>query len=106
MNEQTANTNMVVRLAALEIRISALESLVNNAIGASSSEPRPSKKKDASEKEKIKADLLKRVPYDKKALEELGGAKVKMLASALGIKAFGLKQEEIVKAILGAQKKK
>jgi hypothetical protein len=106
MNEEIKDRNVDVRLSALEIRISALEALVNNAIGAVSPEQRGSKKKSTEEKEKIKAELLKRVPYEKKGLEDLKTAQLKMLASALRVKAFGLKRDDIVKGVLVAQKKK
>ncbi|MFH1409411.1 MAG: hypothetical protein ABIH34_05865 [Nanoarchaeota archaeon] len=44
MNEAIKDRNLDVRLSALEIRISSLEALVNNAIGAASAEPKASRK--------------------------------------------------------------
>jgi len=106
MNQEINEKKVDVRLSALEIRTSALEALVNNlTIGAPGVKVGAKKKSDA-EKEKMKADLLKGGPYDQKKLMDLTGPQLKTLASALKLKSFGLKREEIVKAVLGAQKKK
>lgn len=97
--------NFGTRLSAVEIRVSALEGLLNNMIGAASITSK-SAKKSSTEKEKTKADLLKKVPYEKKALEGLKSAHLKMLASALNLNSFGIKKDELVKNILEAQKKR
>ena len=100
----TANetTSIDTRLSALEIRIASVEALLNNLAGSSS---RKTKKLSNEEKERIKAKLLKGVPYDNKKLEKLNSIKLKILASALGINSFGMKRVDIVKAILSKQKK-
>ena len=64
-----------------------------------------SKGRSNDEKQKIKAGLLKKVPYDKKGLDKLNFSELQMLGSALGIKSFGIKRDEIAKAILSKQKK-
>ena len=106
MNQEMNEKKVDVRLSTLEIRTAALEALVNNlTIGAPGAKAGSKKKSDA-EKEKMKADLLKGIPYDQKKLMDLPGPQLKILASALKLKSFGMKREEIVKAVLGAQKKK
>jgi hypothetical protein len=106
MNQEMNEKKADVRLSALEIRVTAVEALVNNlTIGAPGVKVGAKKKSDA-EKEKMKADLLKGVPYDQKKLSDLTGGQLKMLASALKVKSFGMKREDIVKAVLGVQKKK
>ena len=106
MNQEMNEKKVDVRLSALEIRTAALEALVDNLIIGAPGAKVGAKKKSEAEKEKVKADLLKGVPYDQKKLSDLTGAQLKMLASALKVKSFGMKREEIVKAVLGSQKKK
>jgi hypothetical protein len=106
MTEESKAHNQDIRLSALEIRISAVEALVNKAIGAAQAESKGLRRKSNVEKDKIKAELLKGVPYDKKALENLKFTELRMLTSAIGISAFGLKRDQMIKSILGAQKKK
>jgi len=91
-----------VRVAALEIRIGAVEALLNNLVGAS---PKISKKISDAEKDRMKAKLLKGVPYDNKKLEKLNSIQLKLLASAMKINSFGMKRVDIVKTILSKQKK-
>jgi len=100
----TANetTSIDTRLSALEIRMGSVEALLNNLVGSS---PRISKKLSNAEKERIRAKLLKGVPYDNKKLEKLTAIELKILASAMEINSFGIKRVDIVMAILSKQKK-
>lgn len=96
------NTSIDTRLSALEIRVGAVEALLNNLAGSS---PRMSKKLSNEEKERIKAKLLKGIPYDNKKLEKLTSIELKILASTMKINSFGMKRVDLVKAILKQQKK-
>ena len=49
---------------------------------------------------------LAEVPYVKSQLQSLKTMELKMLASALEVNSFGMKTDDIIKAILTAQKKK
>jgi uncharacterized coiled-coil protein SlyX len=100
----TANetTSIDTRLSALEIRMASVEALLNNLAGAS---PRKTKKISVEEKDRMKSELLKGVPYDNKKLEKLNSIELKILASALGINSFGMKRVDIVKGVLSKQKK-
>jgi len=99
--------NIKLRLAAVEVRISAVEALLNNLIGSSSIRAVTATKKLSSfEKERIKAELLEGVPYVRSQLKSIKTMKLKMLASALEVNPFGMKTDDIIKAILAAQKKK
>ena len=98
----TESKSIETRLSALEIRIGAVEALLNNLAGAFSGKTR---KKSDAEKDHMKAELLKGVPYDNKKLEKLKMMELKMLSSALGINSFGIKRADITKAILSKQKK-
>ena len=94
--------NLKMRLSAMEIRMASVESQLNILVGSAASK---SKKRSSAEKEKIKAGLLKKAPYDRKKLDSLKTTDMRMLASALGIKSFGAKREDLIKAILSKQKK-
>jgi len=96
------NTSIDTRLSALEIRMGAVEALLNNLSGAFS---KKTKKMSDAEKDLMKAELLKGVPYDNKKLEKLKTTELKLLASALEINSFGMKRADIVKSILKKQKK-
>jgi hypothetical protein len=98
----TENTSTDTRLSALEIRMASVEALLNNLAGSSS---KKSKKMSDVEKGRIRAKLLKGVPYDKKSLEKLTLIELKILASAMKINSFGMKRVDIVKAVLSKQKK-
>ena len=99
--------NSKLRLAAVEVRISSVETLLNNLIGSSSIRAvKVTKKLSSLEKEKIKAKLLEEVPYVKSQLQSIKTKELKLLASALGVNSFGMKTDDIIKAILTAQKKK
>jgi len=102
MTTANENTSIDTRLSALEIRMASVEALLNNLAGAS---PRKTKKISDEEKDRMKSELLKGVPYDNKKLEKLTSIELKILASALGINSFGMKRVDIVKAILSKQKK-
>lgn len=94
--------NLKMRLSAMEIRMDSVEAQLNILLGSAA---RKSKKRSTAEKEKIKAGLLKKAPYDSRKLEKLKTTEMRMLASAMGIKLFGAKREDLVKAILSKQKK-
>ena len=91
-----------LRLAALEIRMGSVEAILNRLVGATA---KTSRSRSNAEKQKLKASLLKKLPYDKNKLDKLTFSELQMLASALGFKSFGIKREEIVKTILSKQKK-
>jgi hypothetical protein len=94
--------NMDVRLSAVEIRMGALEAIVNQLTTGKNGK---SQRLTNAAKSQIKEKLLKNVPYDKKALEGLKGPELKMLASALEINSFGVKRSDLMKKIFIAQKK-
>jgi len=94
--------NLKMRLSAMEIRMDSVEAQLNILLGSAA---RKSNKRSTEEKEKIKAGLLKKAPYDSRKLEKLKTTEMRMLASAMGIKLFGAKREDLVKAILSKQKK-
>ncbi len=94
--------NLKMRLSAMEIRMASVESQLNILVGSAA---RKSKKRSTVEKENIKAALLKKAPYDRNKLENLKTTDMRMLASAMGIKSFGTKREDLIKAILSKQKK-
>ena len=94
--------NLKMRLSAMEIRMASVESQLNILLGSAA---RKSKKRSTADKEKVKAELLKKAPYDRKKLESLKTTDMRMLASAMGIKSFGAKREDLIKAILSKQKK-
>jgi hypothetical protein len=94
--------NLKMRLSAMEIRMDSVEAQLNILIGSAA---RKSNKRSTAEKEKIKAGLLKKAPFDSRKLEKLKTTEMRMLASAMGIKLFGAKREDLVKAILSKQKK-
>ena len=98
MNEM----NMDVRMSAVEIRMGAIEAIVNQLTTGRNGK---SKRLSNAEKSQIKEKLLKNIPYDKKALEALKGPDLKMLASALEINSFGVKRSELIKKIFVKQKK-
>ena len=66
MTIQKESESIEFRIAAIEIRMGAVEALLNNLITTS---PKPSKTVSKEEKDRIKAELLKGVPYDNKELE-------------------------------------
>ena len=66
MTIQKESESIELLVAAIEIRMGAVEALLNNFITAS---PKPSKTVSKEEKDRIKAELLKGVPYDNKGLE-------------------------------------
>jgi hypothetical protein len=82
--------------------MASVEALLNNLAGSSS---RKTKKLSNEEKDRMKSELLKGVPYDNKKLDKLSSTELKILASALGINSFGMKRVDIVKTILSKQKK-
>jgi hypothetical protein len=94
--------NLKMRLSAMEIRMDSVEAQLNILLGSAAQK---SKKRSTAEKEKIKAGLLKKAPYDRRKLDKLKTTEMRMLASAMGIKLFGAKREDLVKAILSKQKK-
>jgi hypothetical protein len=94
--------NMDVRMSAVEIRMGALEAIVSQLTSGKNGK---SQRLSNTEKSQIKEKLLKNVPYDKKALEELKGPDLKMLASALEINSFAVKRSELIKKIFVVQKK-
>ena len=94
--------NLKMRLSAMEIRMDSVDAQLNILIGSAA---RKSNKRSIAEKEKVKAGLLKKAPYDRKKLDRLKTTEMRMLASAMGIKLFGAKREDLVKAILSKQKK-
>lgn len=96
--------NIDVRVSAVEVRMGALEALVNQLTIGKLNSPK-SKRLTSEEKVQIKENLLKNVPYDKKGLEGLNGPDLKMLASALEINSFGIKRSELIKKIFVKQKK-
>ena len=102
MTTANENTSIDTRLSALEIRMASVEALLNNLAGSSS---RKTRKISDAEKDRMKSELLKGVPYDNKKLEKLNSIELKILASALGINSFGMKRVDIVKRILSKQKK-
>ena len=99
-NEMSFN----VRMSAVEIRMGALEAVVNQ-LTIGKLKNNKSKKLTSAEKSQIKEQLLKNAPYDKKGLEQLKGPELKMLASALEINSFGVKRSELIKKIFVKQKK-
>ena len=96
--------NLKIRLSALEIRMASIEALMNNFVGGSGI--RKSKRMSEAEKNQIKEKLLAGVPYNKQKLGELNLQELRMLGSALQIKAFGVNRDQLVNAILSGQKKK
>jgi hypothetical protein len=93
-----------VRMSAAEIRIGALEALVNQ-LTLGKMKGAMSKRLTKEEKSQKKDELLQKVPYDKKGLEALNGPDLKMLASALEINSFGIKRNDLIKQIFVKQKK-
>lgn len=94
-------------LAELEGRIKALESRVAELqakLEAGGGTKGKGSKKE--EKEAIKKELMKGVPYSKDKLGELNARELKMLGSAMGVKTFGKAGDEVKKLILAKQKKK
>ena len=87
------------RVLDLESRVAALEELVKK-------KKKDSRKMSSDDKDAIKEKLLKKAPYSKKALADLGGRDVKFLASAMGIKAFGSTRDKVEKLILKSKKNK
>lgn len=57
-----------------------------------------------SEKDDLKADLLKQGPYTKKQLKDASWWATKMLASALEVEVFGKDRDTIIKNIVKGQK--
>ena len=55
------------------------------------------------EKENLKAELLKGVPYTKEQLTEMRFQKLKTLGSALNVKTFGLSCKDCITNILRGQ---
>jgi hypothetical protein len=94
--------NIDVRMSAVEIRMGALEAIVSQLTSGKNGK---FQRLTSAEKTQIKEKLLKSVPYNKKALEELKGPELKMLASALEVNSFGVKRSELIKKIFVAQKK-
>jgi hypothetical protein len=103
MKSEHAENQFDLRLAAIEIRLSSVEAQLNNIIGAVSDKKRKSSK---TNKERVKAELVMNGPYDKMQLEEMKGTNLKLLASTFKINSFGIKKDELVKAVLAAQKTK
>lgn len=95
--------NLRVRLSALEIRMASVEASLNNFVGVAGT--RKTKKMSDVEKDEIKKKLLKRAPYDKRKLEKLNLKDLRMLASAMEFNSFGIKRDDLIKAILSKQKK-
>ena len=60
--------NLKMRLSAMEIHMDSVEAQLNILLGSAA---RKSKKRSTAEKEKIKAGLLKKAPYDSRKLEKL-----------------------------------
>ena len=103
MNTENENKAIELRLAAVEIRMSAIEAQLQNVLGAASGLKRRQSKVD---KERLKAELVMNGPYDKKGLENMKTNHLKMLASGMGVKSFGVKRPDIIKAVLSVQNKK
>ena len=97
-------TNIDVRMSAVEIRVGALEAMLNQ-ITLGKVLSGNSKRLTNDQKVQIKDKLLKNVPYDKKGLEALNGPDLKFLASALEINSFGVKRSDLIKMIFVKQKK-
>ena len=104
MTVATENDNVKTRLSALEIRMASVEALLSNLVGGAGIGK--SRKMSESEKDQIKKKLLSGVPYSKLKLEKLSLQELRMLGSALQIKAFGVNRDQLVNAILSGQKKK
>ena len=98
------DNNVKTRLSALEIRMASVEALLSNFVGGSGI--RKSKRMSEAEKNQIKEKLLAGIPYNKQKLGELNLQELRMLGSALQIKAFGVNRDQLVNAILSGQKKK
>ena len=91
------------RVTMLEKRLDeVLEMMKNKPAEAPAAKSKSSK----AEKDAAKAKLLESCPYDKTTIAELNGREVKQLASALGIKSFGMKQNVVVAAILKSKANK
>jgi len=103
MSNVNQNSQFETRMSAIEIRIGAIEAILNRVVGSS---PNASRKRSDTEKEKVKAELLKGVPYDKAGLEKLSWFELKMLSAAVDIKSFGSNRADLSKAILAKQKKR
>ena len=104
MTAATETDNVKTRLSALEIRMASVEALLNNFVGGVGI--RKSKKMSEIEKDQVKKKLLAGAPYNKLKLEKLSLQELRMLGSALKIKAFGVNRDQLVNAILSGQKKK
>ena len=105
MTVATENDNNVkTRLSALEIRMASVEALLNNFVSGAGIGK--SRKMSEAEKDQVKKKLLAGVPYNKQKLENLNLQELRMLGSALQIKAFGVNRDQLVNAILSGQKKK
>ena len=103
MKPELAENQFDLRLAAIEIRLSSVEAQLSNIVGAATGQKQKSSKND---KERMKAELVMNGPYDKEQLEEMKPTNLKLLASALKLNSFGIKKNELVKALLAAQKTK
>ena len=102
MTIQKESKSIELRVPAIEIRMGAVEALMNNFITDSL---KPSKTVSKEEKDRIKAELLKGVPYNNKGLENLKLTELRLLASAMGINSFGMKRAAVIKAVISKQKK-
>jgi hypothetical protein len=99
MIDQETINNLEIRVAALEIRMTEVNSLVNNIIRAASPAPivetsidKPSRKLTKAQKEERKDKLIADGPYSKDDLEAMSSPDLKMYASAIGFNPFGQKK--------------
>ncbi len=113
MNDQETIKNLEIRVAALEIRTTELNNLINNIIRATSlatiAETVPEKsfrKLTKAQKEERKDELIADGPYTKHDLEAMSSPNLKMYASAIGFNPFGQKKPMIITKALSIQKTK
>lgn len=113
MTDQETIKNFEIRVAALEIRMTELNSLVNNVIRSISPVPatntetlKLSRKLNKVQKEERKNKLVADGPYTKDDLEAMSSSDLKMYASGIGFNPFGQKKPSIITKALSIQKAK
>jgi hypothetical protein len=113
MTDQETIENLGIRVAALEIRMTELNNLINNIIIAKSPamvtetvRHKLSKRLTKAQKEERKDKLVADGPYSKADLESMSSPELKMYASALGFNPFGQKKTAIITKLLSIQKTK
>jgi len=110
-SENNNSNGMDVRVSALEIRLTAIESQLQLIVGAAGVIQGEIKKPGRvpmtkAAKDARKAELVKGGPYLKANLEEMELKDLRFYASAIGTNPFGKKRDEIVKVVLAAQRRK